>query len=128
MINPSLICIALKCYADSYMERERPDEVYRLMRAIRSLSYNRGLQPLVEGRIERAESKLRGYLLKQNLTATRVGPYEVEMDEEGDISLSRLPVDDGWEQLSLPRLVSSQTAQNSDYYNGREGTTLSRSG
>ena len=105
------------------MERERPNEMVRLMRAIRSLAYNRELQPLVEGRIERAESKLRGYLIRQDLTATRIGPYEVEMDGDGEILLSRLPMDDGWEQLSLPRMVVSQSAQKAEYYDGREGTT-----
>jgi hypothetical protein len=123
MINPSLILIALECYAETSMERERPNEMVRLMRAIRSLAYNRELQPLVEGRIERAESKLRGYLIRQNLTVTRIGPYEVELDGEGDILLSRLPMDDGWEQLSLPRLDSSILPQKPNYYDGREGTT-----
>ena len=123
MINPSLILIALACYAEFSMERERPNEMVRLMRAIRSLAYNRELQPLVEGRIERAETVLRGYLIRQNSTATRIGPYEVEMDGDGEILLSRLPVDDGWEQLSLPRLAGSQSAQKPNYYDGREGTT-----
>ena len=54
----------------------------RLMRSIRSLAYNRELQPLVEDRIERAEANLRGYLLTNGLAATRVGPYQVDMDEE----------------------------------------------
>ena len=94
------------------MERERPDEVVRLMRAIRSLAYNRGLKPLVEERIERAESKLRGYLLRQNSTAERIGSYEVEMDEDGEISLSLLPVDDGWNQLALPQISSWDIPQN----------------
>ena len=66
------------------MEREGPEVMVRLMRSIRSLAYNRELQPLVEDRIERAESSLRGYLLINGLAATRVGFYQVEMDEEGD--------------------------------------------
>ncbi len=92
------------------MEREAPSDIYRMMRAIRSLAYNRELQPLVEGRIERAESKIRGYLLTNSLTATRIGPYQVEINEEGDIDYSRLPVDDNWQQLSLPQVTGSQEA------------------
>jgi hypothetical protein len=89
------------------MEREGPEVMVRLMRSIRSLAYNRELKPLVEDRIERAEASLRGYLLTNGLAATRVGPYQVEMDEEGDISLTRLPVDD-WQQLPLPQLNGSR--------------------
>ena len=83
--------------------------MYRLMRAVRSLAYNRELKPLVEGRIERAESKIRGYLLTNSLTATRIGPYQVEMNEEGDIAYSRLLVDE-WEQLPLPQVTGSREA------------------
>ena len=89
------------------MEREGLEVVVRLMRSIRSLAYNRELQPLVEDRIERAEANLRGYLLTNGLAATRVGPYQVEMDEEGDIFLARLPGDD-WQQLPLPQLDGSR--------------------
>ena len=89
------------------MEREGPEVAVRLMRSIRSLAYNRVLQPLVEDRIERSEASLRGYLLINGLTATRVGPYQVDMDEEGGISLKRLPVDD-WQQLPMPKLNSSE--------------------
>ena len=79
----------------------------RLMRSIRSLAYNRELQPLVEGRIERAEANLRGYLMANDLTSALLGLYEVGMDEEGSISLERLPTDD-WQQLSLPQLDGSR--------------------
>jgi hypothetical protein len=85
------------------MERESPDERYRLMRAIRSLAYNRELQPLVDARIERAESRIRGYLLTRDLPAVRLGAYLVEMDEAGDLRLSRLSVDE-WQQMMLLNL------------------------
>ena len=74
--------------------------------AIRSLAYNRELQPLVEDKIERAEASIRGYLLVNGVATARVGPYQVDMDEEGDISLTRLPVDD-WQQMPLSQLGGS---------------------
>ena len=89
------------------MEREGPEVMVRLMRSIRSLAYNRELQPLVEDRIERAEANLRGYLMANDLRSARIGLYEVGMDEEGGISLERLPTDD-WQQLSLPQLDGSR--------------------
>ncbi len=85
------------------MEREGPEVMVRLIRSIRSLAYNRKLQPLVEDRIERAEASLRSYLLTDGAATTRVGPYQVDMDEEGGISLTRLPGDD-WQQLPLSQL------------------------
>ena len=89
------------------MERGSPEEAYRLMRAVRSLAFNRTLQPLVVDRIVRAESKIRGYLLTHDLEATRLGAYLVEMDEDGDLHLSRLAVDD-WQQMKLPSLDGSE--------------------
>ena len=84
------------------MEREVPAERYRVMRAVRSLAYNRELKPVIEGRIERAEAKVRGFMMANELSSTRIGAFEVEMDEDGDLSLTRLELDD-WQQLSLPR-------------------------
>ena len=88
------------------MEREAAAETYRLMRAIRSLAYNRNLKPVIEGRIERAEAKVRGYMMVNELSSTRIGAFEVEMGEEGDLSLTRLQMDE-WQQLSLPRVADS---------------------
>ena len=82
------------------MEREPPEVARRLMRAARSLNYNRELQPLVEERIERAEGTLRDYLMANGRTALRLGAFQVEMDEEGEIHLSRLPMDE-WQQMRL---------------------------
>ena len=102
----------MTCYADFCMELERAEETFRLMRAIRSLAYNRALQPLVEGRIERAEAKIRSHLMIHDLETTRIGQFQVVMDEEGDITLSRLPLDGDWQQMSLPRVVGSQMPTN----------------
>ena len=83
------------------MEREPPEVARRLMRAARSLNYNRELQPLVEERIERAEGKLRGYLLARGLTRLRLGAFQVEMGEGGAIDIERVPLDDNWRQMPL---------------------------
>ena len=88
------------------MEREAAAEAYRLMRAVRSLAYNRELRPVIEGRIERAEAKVRRHMMVNGLSATRIGAFEVEMDEEGDLSLTRLQLDE-WQQLSLPRVADT---------------------
>ena len=88
------------------MEREAAAEAYRLMRAVRSLAYNRNLKPVIEGRIERAEAKVRGYMMVNELSSTRIGAFEVDMDEDGDLSLTRLQLDD-WQQLSLPRVADT---------------------
>lgn len=72
------------------------------MRAARSLNYNRKLQSVVAERIERAEGRIRGYLLAQGLTTLRLGAFEVAMDEEGAIHLERVPMDDKWQQMPLP--------------------------
>lgn len=89
------------------MEREAPSDKYRVMRAVRSLAYNRELNPVIVGRIERAEAKVRGYMLVNGLTSTRIGAFQVEMDEDGDLALSRLQMDE-WQQLSLTRVTDLQ--------------------
>jgi len=86
------------------MEREAPVEKYHVMRAVRSLAYNRELKPVIDGRIERAEGKVRGYMLTNNQTTTRIGVFQVEIDEGGDLVLTRLEMDD-WQQLSLPKVT-----------------------
>ena len=88
------------------MEREAPAERYRVMRAVRSLAYNRELKPVIDGRIERAEAKVRGYMLASDQTTTRIGAFQVDIDEDGDLALTRLQMDD-WQQLSLPRVTES---------------------
>lgn len=96
------------------MEREATAETFRLMRAVRSLAYNRELKPVIEGRIERAETNIRGYMLANSLRTTQIGAFEVEMDEDGDLALSRLPMDE-WEQMPLPRVSEFQEEDEEDY-------------
>lgn len=89
------------------MEREGPETTIRLVRAIRSLAYNRRLQPLVEDRIERAEATIRNYLLLQDTTEAQIGPYEMKVDREGEIEVSQL-AQDGWRQMQLLTIAKRQ--------------------
>jgi len=82
------------------MEREGPESTIRLLRAIRSLAYNRRLQPLVEQRIERAEATIRSHLILQGTAEIQIAPYEVQASEDDDIQLTRLSVDE-WQQMPL---------------------------
>jgi hypothetical protein len=94
------------------MERAAPEATIRLIRAIRSLAYNRQLQPLVEERIERAEATIRSHLLLQDATEVQVGPYEVQMNGSDEIQITRLSVDE-WQQMPL-----SLTEESDDYFDG----------
>ena len=89
------------------MGKEAPADRYHVMRATRSLAYNRELKPVIVGRIERAEATIRGYLLGQGLASTQIGAYEIAMDEEGDISYTRISTDD-WQQLELSQSADVQ--------------------
>lgn len=82
------------------MEREPGVDERRLMRAVRSLAWNRKILPVIEERLERAEKQLRSYLYIQGRKSIRAGVYQVELDEEENVHLTRLPVDD-WQQLRL---------------------------
>ena len=92
------------------MERRRPDATVRLVRAIRSLAYNRQIRPLVEARIERAEATIRSHLLLQDTTELQIGPYEVQMNGADEIEITRLSVDE-WQQMPL-----SLAEENDDYF------------
>jgi hypothetical protein len=70
------------------MERELQVDRYRILRAVRSLAYNREMKPVIEGRIERAEAKVRGFMMINGLSSSRIGAFKVIMDEDGDISLN----------------------------------------
>ena len=82
------------------MEREGTEATIRVLRAIRSLAYNRRLQPLVEERIERAEATIRSHLILQGTAEAQIGPYEVQTNEKNEIRITRLAVDE-WQQMPL---------------------------
>lgn len=125
MVELELIYPSPTCYPMWHMEREPPEVARRLMRAARSLNYNRELQPLVEERIQRAEGTLRGFLIARGLTALRLGAFQVEMGEDGAIDIERVALDGNWRQMPLsdrglerqPEVVSAH---------GNDGDTPSR--
>ena len=82
------------------MEREGPESTIRLLRAIRSLAYNRHLQPLVEERIARAEATIRSHLILSGTAETQIGPYEIQANDNNEIQITRLSVDE-WQQMPL---------------------------
>lgn len=83
------------------MEREGVEDTARVLRAIRSLVYNRRVLPIIERRIFQAETTIRAHLLIRNSTDSQIGPYEVEVDEDNNIRVTRTAVDE-WRQLHLP--------------------------
>lgn len=83
------------------MEREGVEDTARVLRAIRSLVYNRRILPIIERRIFQAETTIRAHLLVRNSTENQVGPYQVEVDEEDDIRVTQTAFDE-WNQLELP--------------------------
>ena len=96
----ALISTLWACYAIRNMEREGQETTIRLVRAIRSLAYNRHMQPLVAQRIERAEAAIHSYLLLRDAREAQIGPYEVKVDEVDNIHLKQLYVND-WHQMPL---------------------------
>ena len=82
------------------MEREGLESTVRVLRAIRSLAYNRRLQPLVEERIERAEATIRSHLILRGTAEAQIGPYEIQTNEDDEITINRLAIDE-WQQMPL---------------------------
>lgn len=80
---------------------EISDSDYRLIRAARSFAYNQQFLPVIAGRLERAEDKLRTCLLLEGLSQKEVGPISVMMSSEGSVSVVFNSLD-GWEQLEIP--------------------------
>jgi hypothetical protein len=74
-------------------------EYERAVRAAISYAYNEKLLPKVQERLERAEGVLEGYLVLSGKEQARLGPYQVEKDEEG-IRIGPAG-DDGWEQSKI---------------------------
>ena len=79
----------------------RIKEILRAIRAARSYEYNRVLRPKVEARLERAQSRLKSYLMLSGATSARLGGYQVELID-GELVVNELPPD-GWEQLEMER-------------------------
>lgn len=71
------------------------------VRAVRSLAWNRKMLPVVQARMERAESVVRAHLLLNGNGCLRVGPYEISLNGDGEIVVNRIETSD-WRQLPLP--------------------------
>ena len=69
------------------------------LRAARSYSRNRELQPKVAERLARAESWLQSYLLRSGQEAIRLGGYEIAL-HDGQIEVTAAPPE-GWEQNEI---------------------------
>ena len=80
------------------MEREELDQTTRLLRATRSLAFNRKLLPLVKQSIRHSEKTIRTHLLLHQVKELRVRSYKVSMNTADEIHLTLLSDDD----LQLP--------------------------
>lgn len=85
------------------IKREAPKATIRDVRAVRSLLYNRLLLERVLARIEKAEAIIVSYLLSRGDSNTQIGPYQVELDENNQITLTPTE-DDGWQQMRIPEV------------------------
>jgi hypothetical protein len=78
-------------------------EERRVYRAMRSLVYNRNLKPLVERRIEKAETRILTYMGLRGLKELTLGYYHV-LSADGYLDVEVLPgSDEGWMQATYMR-------------------------
>ena len=70
------------------MERNGPDSTDRLLRATRSLAFNRKLRPLIEQSITHAEKTIRNHFILHKLTELQIGSYQVRMSASDEIHLT----------------------------------------
>jgi hypothetical protein len=73
---------------------------HRVARALSILAHNRALKAVAEGRIEKAESRVRSYLLLYGFTSARLAGFQVELDGD-ELHLTRLPAEEEAEQLAF---------------------------
>lgn len=64
------------------------------VRAVRSLVWNRKMLPVIQERLERAESVVRAHLLLNGNGCLRVGSYEVSLNGEEEIVVNRIKTSD----------------------------------
>src|SRR5437764_7282869 len=73
---------------------------HRVARALSILAHNRALKAIAEGRIEKAENRVRSYLLLYGFTSARLAGFQIELDGD-ELHLTRLPADEEAEQLAF---------------------------
>ena len=79
------------------------------LRAARSYAHNHELKPKVEERLDKAESQLRSYLLREGVDSLRLGAFQVEM--QGDQLVVTRVEAEGWEQLKLRSREESESLE-----------------
>jgi hypothetical protein len=79
------------------------DDPRVLYRAIRSYQHNRQLLPAIERRLDTAQAKIKAALLVEE-GPIRLGPFRIEMDQQGRVTVEQIATDDGWEQLVIDDL------------------------
>ncbi len=84
---------------DPKQTEKEPDRVF--LRAVRSLAWNRHLQPLVQDRLDRAEGIVLSQLLVRGGEPIQAGPFEVTINEDQGIDV-HWKGGDNWRQLHLP--------------------------
>src|SRR5689334_9301801 len=72
----------------------------RVARALSILEHNRALKAVAEERIEKAENRVRSYLLLYGFTSARLAGFQIELDGD-DLHLTRLPSEEEAEQLAF---------------------------
>ena len=72
------------------------------LRAARSYAHNHELKPKVEERLEKAESQLRSYLLREGVDSLRLGAFQVAL--QGDQLVVTRVEAEGWEQLEIQEM------------------------
>jgi len=73
---------------------------HRVARALSILEHNRALKAITEERIEKAESRVRSYLLLYGFTSARLAGFQIELDGD-ELHLTRLPTEEDAEQLAF---------------------------
>ncbi|MCL4264817.1 MAG: hypothetical protein KJ069_16460 [Anaerolineae bacterium] len=56
--------------------------------------------PIIQARLEKAESAVRAHLLLNGNDCLRIGAYEISLNEDEEIIVNRVETDD-WQQLPL---------------------------
>jgi len=57
--------------------------------------------PIIQARLERAESVIRAHLLLNGKGDLSIGPYHLSLDGDEEVVVTRLETSD-WQQLALP--------------------------
>jgi predicted RNA-binding Zn-ribbon protein involved in translation (DUF1610 family) len=89
------------------MGKEQPGEhnpqaqyEHKVARALSILEHNRALKAIAEGRIEKAENRVRSYLLLYGFTSARLAGFQIELAGD-ELHLTRLPAEEEAEQLAF---------------------------